>query len=167
MLLSVIACNSNSNFQERKFHTPNTFVTDGKATLETWLPANVSNGDELKTLCNLFSSLVSVDKYNRNFGDIFYQSNKTKTLVGDTTDYKKWTYYVNPNGIQEQEIRKWYNYKGEVIRKITVNDILNTVKYAIYPYNTSSRSSYLWDKLKGYQTIKDYYNPEINPQRKK
>ena len=158
MIVTVVGCKN--NFLNNPLGNK-PFTIPAKANLKTWLPADIANNEEIKVLADLFSPLIGVDKYNRNFGDIFYQSNKTKSLVGEVTDnFKKWTYYVNPNGIQEQHIRKWYNYKGEVMRKITANDVINTLKYALYPYNINANSSYLWDKINRYTKIQKHFKTQ-------
>lgn len=83
--------------------------------------------EDNKILADLVGTLVATDKYNRSFGDLAVQADKTSKYVGQpNADASEWKYKIS-------SAAKWFNYQGTFQRQIKASDMINTAKFVLFP----------------------------------
>ncbi|WP_374696476.1 ABC transporter substrate-binding protein [Spiroplasma endosymbiont of Polydrusus formosus] len=147
----VVSCGISLDLLASRLITDNVFRSIFKYPLTTWSSATTIQAEDNKILADLVGTLVATDKFNRSFGDLAEQSDKSSKYVGiPNVDQSEWKYKVSPQA-------KWFDYQGNFQRQIKANDMINTAKFVLFPKNLSETAGIWCSFISGAQEIWDYF----------
>ncbi|WHQ36540.1 ABC transporter substrate-binding protein [Spiroplasma sp. SV19] len=161
----VVSCGISLDRLANRLNYDNVFRSIFKFPLTSWSNGTTIQGEDNKILADLVGTLVATDKYNRSFGDIAVQADKTSKYVGQpNADQSEWKYKISPQA-------KWFDYRGNFQRQIKASDMINTAKFVLFPKNLSSTAGIwrtfiagaqeIWEHFQTGSYKPDYYNDPI------
>ncbi|AGM24991.1 ABC transporter substrate-binding protein [Spiroplasma chrysopicola] len=148
---SVVSCAITMEYLANRTVDPTVFRSIFKKPVQSWSTASTNKVDDNKVLADLVGTLVATDKYNRSFGDLAVQADKSSHLVGQTNeDFTVWTYKISPEA-------KWFDYEGNYLRNVQATDLINTAKFVLFPKNLSETGGLWRTFIAGANEIWNYF----------
>ncbi|MFJ1522251.1 ABC transporter substrate-binding protein [Spiroplasma sp. ald] len=147
----VVSCGISLDLLANRLITDNFFRSIFKFPLTSWSSASTMLIEDNKILADVLGTLVATDKYNRSFGDLAEQKDKTSKYVGiPNADQSEWKYKISPQA-------KWFDYQGNFQRQVKASDMINTAKFVLFPKNLSATSGLWRTFISGAQEIWEYF----------
>ena len=161
----VVSCGISLDRLANRLNYDNVFRSMFKYPLTSWSSGTTMQVEDNKILADLVGTLVATDKYNRSFGDIAVQTDKSSKYVGQpNANASEWKYQIS-------SAAKWFDYRGNFQRNIKASDMINTAKFVLFPKNLSATAGIwrtfiagaqeIWDYFQAGKYQPDYYNDPI------
>ncbi|WP_419335075.1 ABC transporter substrate-binding protein [Spiroplasma endosymbiont of Sarcophaga variegata] len=161
----VVSCGISLERLANRLNYDNVFRSMFKYPLTSWSSGTTMQGEDNKILADLVGTLVATDKYNRSFGDLAVQADKTSKYVGQpNANASEWKYKIS-------SAAKWFNYQGTFQRQIKASNMINTAKFVLFPKNLSATAGIwrtfiagaqeIWEYFQAGKYQPDYYNDPI------